>query len=66
MMRVCRTATVIVTSGTPEKRMPIFSKVCTKIEHSKIEVSRLASLINILRTQLGGKPLSAALKEGDG
>ena len=27
MMRVCRTATVIVTSGTPEKRMHYFERV---------------------------------------
>lgn len=50
MMRVCRTATVIVTSGNPEKRLHYFEKVSEKIEYKQIEVSKLAQLINILRT----------------
>jgi|LauGreDrversion4_2_1035121.scaffolds.fasta_scaffold33520_2 ubiquinone/menaquinone biosynthesis C-methylase UbiE len=33
MMRVCRVATLIVTSGTPEKRLHYFDKVSTKIEY---------------------------------
>lgn len=64
MMRVCRTATVIVTSGTPEKRMHYFEKVCSRtIEYKQIEVSKLAQLINILRTELKGKPLADAMKD---
>jgi ubiquinone/menaquinone biosynthesis C-methylase UbiE len=42
MMRVCRVATVIVTSGGPEKRMAPFLKVTPNIEYQKIEVSKLA------------------------
>jgi len=33
MMRVCRTATLIVTSGTPEKRIHYFEKVTSKIDY---------------------------------
>lgn len=32
MMRVCRLATVIVTSGTPEKRLHYFEKVSQRVE----------------------------------
>lgn len=42
MMRVCRIATVIVTSGTPEKRLHYFEKVSSNIEYKQIEVSKLA------------------------
>jgi hypothetical protein len=42
MMRVCRVATVIITSGGPEKRMAPFLKVTPNIEYQKIEVSKLA------------------------
>ncbi len=63
MMRVCRTATVIVTSGTPEKRLCYFEKVCSKIEYQQIEVSKLAQLINILRTELKDRPLADAMKD---
>ena len=63
MLRVCRTATVIITSGTPDKRLKFFKETCAvKIEHHKIEVSKLASLINILRSELKDKPLSHAIK----
>lgn len=50
MMRVASKATVIITSGGPEKRLSYFEKVCDKIEYQKIEVSKLAQLINLLRT----------------
>jgi ubiquinone/menaquinone biosynthesis C-methylase UbiE len=62
MMRVCSKATVIITSGGPEKRLGIFEKACSNIHYERIEVSKLAQLINILRTELGNKPLSEALK----
>jgi len=62
MMRVCTKATVIITSGSPEKRLPVFEKACTDIHYEKIEVSKLAQLINILRTELGSKPLAESLK----
>lgn len=63
MMRVCREATVVITSGSPAKRMPVFETVCSKIEYHKVEVSKLAQLINILRTSIGNKPLSHVMKE---
>lgn len=63
MMRVCRKATVIVTSGTPEKRMHYFEKVSQTIEYKQIEVSKLAQLINILRTELKDRPLADAMKD---
>lgn len=63
MLRVCKVATVIITSGTPEKRMKPFEAAGpARIEHYKVEVSKLASLINILRTELKDKPLSHAMK----
>ena len=63
MMRVCKVATVIVTSGTPEKRMNYFNQVNpARTEYHKIETSKLAQLINILRTELKDKPLSHALR----
>ena len=33
MMRVCRNATVVITAGSPEKRMPVFETVCGNIEY---------------------------------
>lgn len=33
MMRVCSQATVIITSGGPEKRLPVFEKVCSNIQY---------------------------------
>ena len=63
MMRVYRVATVIITSGTPEKRMKYFEQVkASKIDYHKIEISKVASLINILRSDLKDKPLSHAIK----
>ena len=63
MMRVCRICTILVTSGTPEKRMGYFEKYrdCERIEPVRIELSNLAQLINLLRTELKDKPLSAAM-----
>ena len=66
MNRVARVATVIITSGTPDRRMHYFTEFLenqySKIEHHKIEVSNVAQLINILRTELKNKPLSHAIK----
>ena len=66
MNRVARVATVIITSGTPDRRMHYFTEFLEnqylKIEHHKIEVSNVAQLINILRTELKNKPLSHAIK----
>jgi len=65
MMRVSRVATIMISSGTPEKRMGVFETYleCYRIEHFKIELSNLAQLINLLRTELKDKPLSAAMKD---
>lgn len=69
MMRVCSVATIIISSGTENKRMANlteFSKEVapdSEIEVFKLELSNSARLINILRTELKDKPLSHALKD---
>jgi len=67
MIRVCRHSTIIISCGTEEKRMPYleeFTKdICSSIEVTQIELSKLAQLINILRSELKDKPLSYALKD---
>jgi hypothetical protein len=68
MMRVSRKAVVIISSGTPDKRLPFligFTEGLYKIEHFELQLSNLANIINILRTELKDKPLSHALKDGD-
>jgi hypothetical protein len=68
MVRVSRKAVIIVSSGTPDKRLPFlteFTQGKCKIEHFELELSHLANLINILRTELKDKPLSHALKDPD-
>ena len=68
MLRVSRKAVVIVSSGTPEKRIPYLTEFTDgryKIDQIGLELSHLASLINILRTELKDKPLSHALKDPD-
>lgn len=42
-----------------------FTEGKLKIEHFELELSHLANLINILRTELKDKPLSHALKDED-
>lgn len=64
MLRVSRQAVVIVTSGTPEKRLKVFeASGAREIIYHKLEVSKLASLINLLRAELKDKPLSHAMKD---
>jgi len=65
MLRVCSIATILVSSGTPEKRMSYFSDYldCARIEQCRIELSNLAQLINLLRSELKDKPLSAAMND---
>ena len=69
MMRVCSVATVIISSGTIEKRVPFFNEFLqddfpkSNVQAIKIELSRLATLINILRTEMKDKPLSHAMKD---
>lgn len=68
MLRVSSKAVVLISSGIPEKRMPLleeFTEGKLKIEHFELELSHLANLINILRTELKDKPLSHALKDED-
>ena len=66
MMRVCKEAVVVITSGTPDRRMSYFNEFLegqfSSIEHHQLETSQLAQLINILRTDLKDKPLSYAVK----
>jgi ubiquinone/menaquinone biosynthesis C-methylase UbiE len=69
MMRVCRKggAVVIITNGIPLKRMTdleeFTSSYSVKIQHSKIELSKLSQMINIMRSSLGNKPLSHVMKD---
>ena len=68
MIRVSSIATVIISSGTPDRRMNLFNefvddKTVLKIEHKKCDISNIAGLINILRSELKNKPLSYALRE---
>ena len=68
MIRVSKKAVIIVSSGTPEKRMTYLTEFAgpeARIENYQLELSHLANLINILRTELKDKPLSHALKDGD-
>ena len=66
MNRVASVATVIITSGTPDRRMHYFTEFLegqySDIFHQKIEVSNVAHLINLLRAELKDKPLSHAIK----
>jgi len=68
LVRVCKKGghTIIITHGTPEKRMSDFiSYECSKdvtITYKKIVLSDLAQLINLLRTNLQDKPLRHALE----
>lgn len=66
MVRVSSKAVVIISSGTPEKRLKFLEEYTdynNKIEHFELELSQLAQLINILRTNMKDKPLSHALKD---
>ena len=67
MLRVSKDAVVVISSGTPDRRMVAFEEFLegrfSSIEHHQLETSQLAQLINILRTDLKNKPLSYAIKE---
>jgi len=60
---------IIITHGTPEKRMPLFEDYLkddnVEISYEKLELSKLSQLINILRVKLKDKPLSHAMKDKD-
>jgi len=65
MTRVSKHGIILISSGTPERRMHFFDDFLgedVEVEHEKIEVSKLAQLINLLRTELKDKPLSHAMK----
>ena len=63
-------AAIIISSGTPERRLHLFEEyvddVVDRIEQFRIDVSKLAQLINILRTELKDKPLKDAVKGEEG
>ena len=67
MLRVARHSVVVISSGTPDRRMKYFNEFLegrfTEIEHKQLEVSQLAQLINILRTDLKDKPISHAIRQ---
>ena len=66
MLRVASNAVVVISSGTPDRRMKYFNEFLagrfSSIEHHELNVSQLAQLINILRTDLKDKPLSHAIR----
>lgn len=66
MLRVASHSVVVITSGTPDRRMNYFTEFCegqySTIEHEEVEISNLAQLINLMRNELGNKPLSHAIK----
>jgi hypothetical protein len=69
MVRVCKVNgnMIIITHGGPEKRMSEFDNIERRKEvdivGKKIPLSDMAQLINLLRSDLHDKPLSAALKD---
>ena len=69
MLRVTKSggAVVIITNGTPDKRikdLEAFSEGCeVKIEFKKVELAKLSQMINIMRSTMGDKPLSHAMKD---
>ncbi len=68
MLRVASTAAIIISSGTPNKRLHLLHEWTggnKRIEHFELHLSRLSNLINILRTSMKDKPLSHALKQKD-
>ena len=65
-MRVCRKAVVIISNGTPDKRLPFlesFKYESDTISSFELELNSMSHLINVLRTELKDKPLSYALKD---
>ena len=69
MLRVTKKggAVVIITNGTPEKRLndlTTFSEdFDVKIAYEKVELAKLSQMINIMRSTMGNKPLSHAMKD---
>ena len=58
---------LIITNGIPEKRLgdlhDFLSDISTEISYKKVELSKLSSMINIMRSKLQDKPLSAGIKD---
>lgn len=71
MLRVTRQggAVVIITNGTPEKRLNDLNSFAREagqkvtITYQQLELSRLAQMINIMRSNLGEKSLSHGIKD---
>jgi hypothetical protein len=66
MLRVSRKAVVIISNGTPDKRLPFlhsFKSEGDTVTSFELELNSMSHLINILRTELKDKPLSHALKD---
>jgi hypothetical protein len=72
MNRVCSVATILISSGTPERRNHYFNEflvdegLIERIDHFKVETSKLAQLINLLRTEMKDKPLKDSVKGPEG
>jgi hypothetical protein len=62
-------AVIIITNGVPQKRLKDLQAFAAEknytieIEYERIELSKLSQMINIMRTSLGNKPLSHAIKK---
>lgn len=69
MLRVTKKggAVVIITNGTPEKRLKDFESFSgghdVKIDYKKVELAKLSQMINIMRSTMGNKPLSHCMKD---
>lgn len=62
-------STIIITNGTPEKRLTDLNDFMLEkgyqvdVKYEEIDLSKLSQMINIMRSKLGDKPLSAAIKD---
>jgi hypothetical protein len=65
MSRVSKEAVILISNGTPDKRLPLLQDFCpgSPIECFELELSLSAQIINVLRTELKDKPLSHAFKD---
>lgn len=72
MTRVSSIATILISSGTPERRQHYFNEfldepgLIERIDNFRVETSKLAQLINILRTEMKGKPINDSMKSDEG
>lgn len=69
MLRVTKKggAVAIITNGIPQKRLKDFEEFSegfdTKLEYSKVELSRMSQIINIMRSKFKDKPLTHIMKD---